>query len=68
MFSPLFKHKIFLFWATFAILVGSICMTFIFESHLSDGLAISSSILAGIAMFVTAAILVFETVLAICNP
>ncbi|WP_419224837.1 hypothetical protein [Acinetobacter sp. A2] len=62
------KPKIILFWSTFAILVGSICMTFIFESHLSHGLAISSSILAGIAMFVTAAILVLETVLAICNP
>ena len=62
------KPKIILFWSTCAILVGSICMTFIFESHLSDGLAISSSILAGIAMFVTAAILVLETVLAICNP
>ena len=62
MFSPLFKHKIFLFWATFAMLLGSIC------SHLSDGLAISSSILAGIAMFVIATILVLETVLEICNP
>lgn len=39
-----------------------------FESHLSDGLAISSSILAGIAMFVIATILVLETVLEICNP
>ena len=68
MFSPLFKHKIFLFWATFAMLLGSICMTFIFESHLSDGLAISSSILAGIAMFVIATILVLKTVLEICNP
>ena len=49
-------------------LLGSICMTFIFESHISDGLAISSSILAAIAMFVIATILVLETVLEICNP
>ena len=68
MFSPLFKHKIFLFWATFVMLLGSMSIVFIFENQLSDGLAISSSILAGIAMFVIATILVLETVLEICNP
>ncbi len=62
------NKKLFIFIAIFTLLLCSMSITFIYENNLSDGLSITVSVIAGISLFFTAVITVFEMILDICNP
>ena len=62
------NKKLFIFIAIFTVLLCSMSITFIYENNLSDGLSITVSVIAGISLFFTAVITVFEMILDICNP
>lgn len=62
------NKKLFIFIAIFTLLLCSMSITFIYENNLSDGLSITVSVIAGISLFCTAVITVFEMILDICNP
>ncbi|MPW42138.1 hypothetical protein A6M14_11125 [Acinetobacter sp. Ac_877] len=62
------NKKLFIFIAIFTLLLCSMSITFIYENNLSDGLSITVSVIAGISLFFTAVITIFEMILDICNP
>ncbi len=68
MITLLSKYKVLWFLAILVTLVCSISVTIAFENMYSDSVAITLSVLSGIALFIVFSALIVDIIEGICNP
>jgi len=62
------NHTVILSWSIFSILLCSIAVTIVSDNTISDGVSITVSVIAGIALALSLVTVLIDVIRSICDP